>query len=205
MAVSSLLENRVPLGFVCGYPVDTGELYGGSMFVKSAATDTAQGKAMCQANTRWGSLDPKSHDVAIGHAVCKNKYKPFLFQQHTDSTGRVSVHVERLYGCACHHEARKAVIQQHGLRPGWQPFGVFSLGKAVAAARKQAARLNRELQQGESDEGETDGEASLWSDESTLCGGGRCTWARESAYDDIEEELEIELGGGTRAEDNKEA
>ena len=43
----NLVSFRVPLGFVCGFPIGHGgELYGGSMFIPSAATDTKQGKCI---------------------------------------------------------------------------------------------------------------------------------------------------------------
>eukprot|EP00957_Ditylum_brightwellii_P110184 8404439-Ditylum_brightwellii.AAC.1 len=49
-------EKKVPLGFICGYPVGNGgELYGGSMFIRSAAADTLQGQAIQKINTRWGA------------------------------------------------------------------------------------------------------------------------------------------------------
>lgn len=53
--ISSSFIHRVRLGFVCGHPVGVGgELYGGSMFIKSAANDTFQGKAIQSTNQKWG-------------------------------------------------------------------------------------------------------------------------------------------------------
>lgn len=107
MAASSI-PSRVPLGFICGFPMGPGgEIYGGDMFLKSAAMDTLQGKAIQEANERWGDLSSfpsatpqstattrRSHhgqivskrkvsgrkgsnDVYIGIPVCKKKYTPF--------------------------------------------------------------------------------------------------------------------------------
>ena len=79
-------SHRVPLGFVCGYPVGNGgEQYGGSMFIKSAAADTLQGKAIQAVNEKWG--DANNSDArrqwggreTIGIPVCKKKYSPFAF------------------------------------------------------------------------------------------------------------------------------
>jgi hypothetical protein len=97
----------VPLGFICGFPIvgrAGGEIYGGDLFLKSAAMDTLQGKAIQEANERWGALScpnantegnntnrtrekivskrrgagrKGSNDVYIGIPVCKKKYTPF--------------------------------------------------------------------------------------------------------------------------------
>ena len=55
--------------------------------------------------------------------------------------------MERLYGCRCHHPQRKRVIERHGVRNDWQPFGVWSLAKAQAQAKCETVRLNRELRE----------------------------------------------------------
>ena len=149
------------------------------MFARSAAPDTAQGRAIQAVNERWGdhnttpngstgsgtgtnTTSTNSSDAparqwltrrhrkkgreAIGIPVCKKKYKPFQFEVVTDdTTGRVQVVlVERLYGCRCHHPQRKRVIERYGVRNGWQPFGVWSRAKALAQARRETERLNRE-------------------------------------------------------------
>ena len=69
----------VPLGFVCGYPVSGGELYGGSMFIASAANDTLQGRAIQRVNEHWGA-DFRSWNgrETIGISVCKKKYGQFF-------------------------------------------------------------------------------------------------------------------------------
>jgi hypothetical protein len=105
---ASCIPTRVPLGFICGYPIvgrAGGEIYGGDVFLKSAAMDTLQGKAIQEANERWGALScpnalntdgsqsngtsdkiiskkrsfgrKGSNDVYIGMPVCKKKYTPF--------------------------------------------------------------------------------------------------------------------------------
>jgi hypothetical protein len=50
--------------------------------------------------------------------------------------------VERMFGCRCHLNLRKAVIEQHGCRSGWEPFGQWSLRKAQGKSRLETERLN---------------------------------------------------------------
>uniref|UniRef100_A0A7R9WNJ4 Uncharacterized protein n=1 Tax=Craspedostauros australis TaxID=1486917 RepID=A0A7R9WNJ4_9STRA len=135
-------QYRVPLGFVCGYPVGNGgELYGGSMFIKSAASDTLQGKAIQSVNERWGQGKWTGTET-IGIAVCKKKYNPFNFYVDIDDDGRKIVRVERMFGCHCHSSIRRRVIELNGLRTGWEPFGQWSMRKAQELARKETERLN---------------------------------------------------------------
>lgn len=73
-------SNSVPLGFVCGYPLSGGELYGGSMFIASAANDTLQGRAIHKINERWGADDHRCWNgrETIGIPVCKKKYGRYI-------------------------------------------------------------------------------------------------------------------------------
>jgi hypothetical protein len=234
--------HRVPLGFVCGYPLNGGELYGGSMYISSAATDTLQGQAMQKVNTRWGDdgSQPKGRESLAG-PVCKKKYKPFLFRLvQVSSDGIVveskereatlktnnkkrprtapslttltwQVQVERLYGCACHHELRRQVILKFGERPGWEPFGQWSLQKALTRAKQETKRLNA-LASSKGDASHLDSD-DVSTEESTvsvgrgakkalvatampptikllpLCANGDCIWKVKTAYDDIFEEI----------------
>lgn len=147
---ASAIPGRVPLGFVCGYPVGSGgELYGGSMFAKSAATDTLQGRAIHAVNERWGSDFRRWNGrETIGIPVCKKKYAPFDFKVRRVVPGpngereRVVVTVERMFGCHCHSLQRREVIERHGVRKGWEPFGQWSMGKAKALAKRETERLN---------------------------------------------------------------
>jgi hypothetical protein len=160
-------RRRVPLGFICGYPLDQGELYGGSMFARSAAPDTLQGKAICHVNRHWGEdVLQRAGRESLAVPVCKKKYTPFVFpivkrtvvgggggggggnSSAPDGRDRTvyEVQVVRMYGCKCHHEHRKRVIERYGERKGWEPFGQWSMKKAVELARKESQRLNREAQ-----------------------------------------------------------
>eukprot|EP00970_Alexandrium_tamarense_P015092 scaffold4733_cov170-Alexandrium_tamarense.AAC.6 len=222
--------NRVPLGFVCGYPVSFsgGEQYGGSMFLPSAATDTLQGRAIQHINNTWGS---HPHSIArsnwsegyktIGIPVCKKKYRPFEFRvrRKNEKTGEVEIVVERMYGCGSHSGVRKMVIERHGERRGWEPFGQWSLSKAKAAARKETVRLNAELNENgsasggnsegydsttSSSEGETSSPPAMYCRREditslkrqqswqTLCHNGMCNWKMKGKRDDICEEIESE-------------
>lgn len=63
----------------------------------------------------------------------------------TTCNRRRVVKVERMFGCPHHSKLRKRVIEQHGERPGWEPFGQWSMKKAQELARRETRRLNGEL------------------------------------------------------------
>ena len=203
---------RVPLGFVCGYPLQGGELYGGSMFARSAAADTLQGQAMQRVNERFGSdsLGREGRE-SLGMAVCKKKYTPFSFPMITAPDGTVQVSAERRLGCRAHHGLRQTVVAQHGMRPGWEPFGQWTYKKANDLARKDTAKRNRKVAAA-GDCTTTEDEVSLSSAEDaavavcanpnssassssfaannfrSLCWNGNCLVRHESMYDDVEAE-----------------
>ena len=195
------------------------------MFSRSAAMDTLQGKAIHSVNMKWGNPtnDPSSSSITtaiacsrapgretIGIPVCKKKYKPFAFHV-VKQNGMFSVQLERLYGCQCHHPQRKHVIEIHGERQGWQPFGAWSLRKAQNQARIESARLNGETTNDGSststvDTGYDDSDeelsppsttavaqneftAAIRKSISNICLNGTCTWKLESAYDNIYKEI----------------
>lgn len=224
MVAASAIPKRVPLGFVCGYPLQGGELYGGSMFMKSAANDQRQGKAIQAVNEKWGEDFRKwGGRETIGIPVCKKKYSPFCFSivQHEPDTEeeedidldedtneqkrrrpKLEVKVTRMFGCKLHQCARKSVIEQHGVRTGWEPFGMWSLKKAQDLARKETERLNQpRIKVDRSGSGtETDSTTSEdWTssdDEKlsnntlpTMCNNGSCTWKVRAKYDNIFREM----------------
>ena len=81
----------------------------------------------------------------IGIPVCKKKYRPFEFKMKRKEEGggnSVEITVVRMYGCCSHSNLRKKVIERHGERDGWEPFGQWSLRKAKDAAKKETQRLN---------------------------------------------------------------
>lgn len=244
MVAASAIPKRVPLGFVCGYPLNGGELYGGSMFIRSAANDTLQGKAIQAVNELWGE-DFRSWGgrETIGIPVCKKKYSPFSFTmaqadassgdkgdadnnnegisetQQQQQRPKMEVVVNRIYGCKCHSNIRKSVIEQHGVRKGWEPFGQWSMKKACDLARKETDRLNqptttrimKQLSSSSrgSDASSTDGTTTSedWTSSSddekvvvsnnnnnstmlpTMCNNGSCTWKVKAKYDNIYAEM----------------
>lgn len=141
-----------------------GELYGGSMFIKSAASYTDQGKAIQSINEKWGEESsgarrPWNGRETIGIQVCKKKYSPFLFSVETQdddendakngngtaasSVGRKRfVKVVRMFGCPYHSDIRKQKIECYDVRNGWEPFGQWSIRKAQQLARRETIRLN---------------------------------------------------------------
>jgi hypothetical protein len=209
--------HRVPLGFVCGYPVGIGgELYGGSMFHPSAATDTLQGRAIQKINEVWGEEHRGWESYKnIGIPVCKKKYKPFDFTiRRRNENGEVEIKVVRMYGCHSHSNIRKAIIEKHGERNGWEPFGQWSLTKAKDAARREAKRLNAQRISSDSSASSSGYDSSVStssSEEETtsfcmikedfqgqqpwqgLCNNGKCNWKMRGKYDDIQEEISEEL------------
>jgi hypothetical protein len=178
------------------------------MFIKSAANDTLQGKAIQAINVRWGEDSRNwSGRETIGIPVCKKKYAPFSFKvimedkdgnethdnnkynhNHNHNKCRVKVTVERMFGCRCHSAIRKTIIQQHGCRTGWEPFGQWSLKKAEDVARRQTERINSIMA------GKNPNE-TVWSSEdeeakaSTMCNNGNCAWKLRTKFDDIKREL----------------
>ena len=137
------------------------------MFARSAAPDTLQGRAIQAANVRWGDHDhlQRSGRESIGFPVCKKKYAPFCFPitENNDETTTTTttttgggggeeavarvINVERMYGCRIHHELRKAVIEKHGERDGWESFGQWSLQKAKEMAKRETLRMRKQQQQ----------------------------------------------------------
>lgn len=190
------------------------------MFHPSAATDTLQGRAIQKINDVWGEDKHRGWDNYrnIGIPVCKKKYRPFEFQiKRKNKLGGVEISVMRMYGCASHSNMRKAVIERHGERKGWEPFGQWSLGKAKSAARRETARLNAGLNNSStcfsvsssSSSSGYDSSRSTSSEEEdtslcliehdrqqqpwqTLCSNGVCNWKIRGKFDDIGSEIEEE-------------
>ncbi|KAI2504023.1 hypothetical protein MHU86_10456 [Fragilaria crotonensis] len=114
------------------------------------------------------------------------KYAPFSFKVERDEKGRAKVTVERMFGCHCHSNIRKKLIQKHGCRTGWEPFGQWSLKKAEEKAKRQTELINAE-------EGLTSDEG--WSSEeevakaSSICNNGSCAWKSRQKFDDVKKEL----------------
>ncbi len=189
--VQASATKDVPLGYVCGYPLGRsgGELYGGSMFIKSAANDQPQGQAIHKINKRWSLSTeqdtPWEGRETIGIPVCKKKYTPFEFKKIDCPNGRVKIEVIRMYGCACHSHLRENRIRKYGPRKGWEPFGQWSLKKAQALAKQSLLKgIPLDFSSG-----------TTSSDENKmvlrqLCNNGRCTWKMKHKYDDVVEEIE---------------
>ena len=180
-----------------GYPVGIGgELYGGSMFIKSAASYTDQGKAIQSINEKWGGESsgtrrPWGGRETIGIQVCKKKYSPFLFTIETEdddendakncngtapSTGEKKrfVKVVRTFGCPHHSNIRKERIECHGVRKGWEPFGQWSLRKAQQLARRETVRLNSSGNNRINQKGDS-GDRKV----AALCSDGKCSSKQE--------------------------
>ena len=161
------------------------------MFIKSAATDTLQGKAIQAVNERWGEGTGKwCGQETIGIPVCKKKYAPFSFSIEDGADGKV-VRVERTFGCRNHSCIRKTIIETHGVRKGWEPFGQWSLRKAQEMARKETERMNNGGKANFNFVKEPLAEITLPSDEElkSICNNGNCTWKMKAKYDNIHREV----------------
>ena len=197
------------------------------MFARSAAAGTQQGQAMQRVNERFGSdaLGREGRE-SLGMAVCKKKYTPFVFPMTTTGPdGTVQVTAERRLGCRAHHALRLNVIAEHGLRPGWEPFGQWTYKKANELARKDTAKRNRKAAAAAAEDGitTTEDELSLSSAEEaagvcanpnsppsssssyaannfrSLCWNGNCLVKHESMYDDVEDECRKLVKNGKAA------
>lgn len=164
------------------------------MFSRAASTDS-QSRAIQSVNERWGEGLWCGRET-IGVAVCKKKYAPFSFSFEEGPSGKV-VKVERMFGCRCHSDLRKEKIQLHGERPGWEPFGQWSMRKALELARRETERMNagrlpaanssleEEASESPSEQSTSDDEIKSLS----LCHNGKCTWKVREKYDNVHREL----------------
>jgi len=168
------------------------------MFIRSAATDTLQGRAIHEINTRWGGDFRKWNGrETIGLPVCKKKYAPFTIVKEAvpGKKNRYRWTVQRMYGCHCHSHLRKKVIMRYGERKGWEPFGQWSIAKAKVLARKainELGLLNNNVDENDG-EGNGDGcvEYPLWKQ---ICDNGSCAWKIKGKCDNVKDELNQKSG-----------
>ncbi|GAX27563.1 hypothetical protein FisN_13Hh351 [Fistulifera solaris] len=146
------------------------------MFARSAAMDTLQGQAIQAVNAKWGDPHHIAGRESIGFPVCKKKYAPFRIT----AAGQI----ERLYGCVCHSHLRKAVIEKHGERKGWEPFGQWSLQKAKEIVRQESVEDAATCSSSNDDSS-----MSQETGKTVKCFNGSCVWKVKSAYDDVYWEL----------------
>jgi len=158
------------------------------MFIKSAASDTYQGRAIQCVNEKWGEGRWNGRET-IGITVCKKKYAPFSFTVE-DSPSGIVVKVERMFGCHCHSGVRKEKIEIHGVRKGWEPFGQWSMRKAQELARQETERINGRVAHTTATKPEADpGIVSSDDEIKTICHNGKCAWKMRAKYDNVYREL----------------
>lgn len=167
------------------------------MFIRSAADDTLQGKAIQEVNRKWGGDFRRWNGrETIGIPVCKKKYAPFDINMKRDEHGQLFMTVERMYGCHCHSRIRRQVIERHGERKGWEPFGQWSLSKAKSMAKKELEKtiigeqITEEKREIESTSGEScassvEDEIGRFPPWKQICHNGQCAWKLRGKYDDI--------------------
>ena len=164
------------------------------MFAKSAATTSAQSKAIHAANEKWNvHADAWKGRETIGIPVCKKKYAPFDIKVRRVVDGQVKVTVERMYGCACHSNLRKKMIEEHGERNGWEPFGQWSMSKARRMVRRELDRIVSPADDSSSSSGSDSSDSELedyyGSDWKAVCHDGQCAWKMKGKFDDVRDEI----------------
>ncbi|KAG7352458.1 hypothetical protein IV203_008506 [Nitzschia inconspicua] len=93
LSVGCITES-VPWGYVCGYPTNGGDLYGGAHYLRSASASlTLQGKAIQEAAVDFG--DGKT----LPFTPCKKGYQPFI-------KGK------RMVACLLHNAHREKRLQK---------------------------------------------------------------------------------------------
>ena len=147
---------------------------------------------------------------ALAIPVCKKKYTPFIVKRRMNNNNladeeenEYTYTIERMYGCHVHSKIRKTVIQKLGERPGWEPFGQWSMDKATAELKhklKEAEKQNKENQSSNRTNNITQNNRTKRRDNNTtttttttvtLCTSGKCNWKRAGKLDDIERELGV--------------
>jgi len=164
------------------------------MFMKSAAADTLQGRAIQNVNKQWGDDFRKwIGRETIGIPVCKKKYSPFMIIKKVNpKNGKVDIRVQRTYGCHCHSHLRKKVIEQNGERKGWEPFGQWSLSKATVLARRAMENIKNILNKNDEHNNESNDTVVGKIQLKKICQYGSCAWKIKRKYDDISDELNQE-------------
>ena len=103
----------MPHGYVCGWPLKSGDMYGGAHYIASADM-TDQGRAILEAARKFG--DGKS----LPYPPCKKYYNPY---SEVNADGLKT----RMYACRLHHEQRKKRLKKEGgrWRKGEKPLDFF--------------------------------------------------------------------------------
>lgn len=164
------------------------------MFIRSAAEDTLQGRAIQNVNRQWGDDFRKWNGrESIGIPVCKKKYSPFMIvKKVVPGKGKVDISVQRMYGCHVHSHLRKRVIEQHGERKGWEPFGQWSLSKARALARRAMENISKMINVSEEKSEGRDDNSIAKAHWKHICHNGSCAWKIKGKFDDISDEISQE-------------
>lgn len=97
------MTDEVPWGYVCGYPTERGDLYGGAHYSQSSSADlTPQGRAIRDASIRFGD------GTTLPFTPCKKGYAPI-------------VEGKRFYACPLHDKERRKRVRKEK--------GVFRMGE----------------------------------------------------------------------------
>lgn len=95
------MTEEVPWGYICGFPTQSGDLYGGGHYFPSATEKlTKQGRAIRCAVTQFCG----QRAVTLNFSCCKKGFVPLKVTRQAD--GAVS-DIRRMYACGLHHALRK--------------------------------------------------------------------------------------------------
>ena len=123
----------MPFGFICGFPLGRGDLYGGGSYTGSLS-DPAGLHAVATAASleRWGCGPPGR--LTIPHPVCKRKFAPWSAADGAE-----------MLGCHFHHSIREKRVRRYGLREGWEPYGQWghSPAEKPGPRRRKTAKKKR--------------------------------------------------------------
>lgn len=142
------MTENVPWGYICGFPTDRGDLYGGAHYITSGSATllTRQGKAIVEAATKFGD------GQTLPFTPCKKGYAPFVNVVGNDDDNVIECQ-RRLYACPLHHEARMRRFMRDGgllafrrgevdLTTFWQKRESSSEGPRSAAAKARNEESN---------------------------------------------------------------
>lgn len=113
---------------MCGYPLKSGDMYGGSHYIQSAAADmTDQGKAILKAAQKFG--DGKT----LPFAPCKKYYNPY---SEPDEKGEK----RKMYACRLHNELRQKRLMKEDFqyRKGEKHLDLFWSDEEDVIKKKKA-------------------------------------------------------------------
>ena len=110
--IAASATQDVPWGYVCGYPTNRGDLYGGGHYLQSSAAHlTPQGRAIAAASRRFGNGE------TLPFTPCKRGYIPLVTAAASDDS---STQPRAMFACHLHDRFRRKryLREKSTFRPG---------------------------------------------------------------------------------------